>query len=82
MDLVRVLAELGFTVQSGKSSGHKVVKHPRIKGLYFNFDCGHGRDPQPKSVYVDSVRRVLGQFRDELSSLEVGTKDSPSGLLD
>jgi hypothetical protein len=53
-----------------KSPGHKVVTHPSIKGLRFNFDCGHGRNPQIRTCYVDNARRVLRQFREELAALE------------
>ena len=70
-DLVRLLQDLGFIVEStSKSPGHKVAKHRIIKGLWTNFDCGHGANPQVFTCYTDSVRRVLRQHRDELAQLE------------
>jgi hypothetical protein len=70
-DLVRLLVEMGFAVQStSRSPGHKVAKHPKIRGLRLNFDCGHGADPQVLTCYTDSVRRVLRQYRDELARIE------------
>ena len=75
-DLVRLLVDLGFAVAaSSKSPGHKVAKHPEIKELRMNFDCGHGADPQVLTCYTDSVRRVLRQYRDELARLEVSQGD-------
>lgn len=75
-DLVQLLADLGFRVESAKTPGHKVVTHPDIKGLRSNFDCGHGRTPQPKPVYVDKMRKLLEQYYDELVDLEKKSQKS------
>lgn len=69
-DLIRLLTDLGFVVHPTKTPGHKIVTHPDIKDLRSNFDCGHGRTPQPKTVYVDAMRRLLTQYRDELAQIE------------
>ena len=69
-DLVQILTGLGFEVRSGRAPGHKVVTHPKIKGLYSNFDCGHGRSPEVRVPYVLNMRRVLRQYHSELTELE------------
>jgi hypothetical protein len=69
-EVVRLLEELGFIVKSLKSDGHKLAKHSSISGFYFNFTCGHGRNPQPKARYLDIIRRELESRRDELINWE------------
>lgn len=70
-DLCRLLQEFGFDVRNGsRGGGHKVFDHPSIPHFIgSNFDCGHGRDPLVRGVYVGTIIRVLKTYQLELDVL-------------
>jgi hypothetical protein len=69
-ELVRLLEALGFVVRRGRKGNHRSVEHPYLPGFRgTNFDCGHGRDPQVRRVYIRSLRRVIETHAEALSEL-------------
>ena len=68
--LVRVLESLGFIVDPCKVQHHKKYKHPGIPGFTgANFSCQHGKTPNVKPGYVNRVRKVIENWKDELEEL-------------
>jgi len=62
-ELCELLEALGFDVRAGKKSGHKIVTHRALDDFYsFSFDCGHGRNPEVKPVYVRSALKLLRHY--------------------
>lgn len=68
-ELVKILETLGFTVRDGRRGGHKVFVHVGLRGFHGgNFNCGHGKNPEVKPVYVRQVCRLIQEYRPELSN--------------
>ena len=68
--LVKMLESLGFVVKSKKSGGHKSFMHPDIRHFHGgNFDCGHGRDPEVKKVYIGIVKNILITYQHDLEQI-------------
>lgn len=66
-DMSRLLASLGFEVRDGKKAGHKVFVHHGIATFTSGaYTCGHGRNPEIISVYVDRVISLLKQYEIQL----------------
>ena len=64
-----ILGDLGFNVRDGTQGNHKVYSHPNIPQFHgSNFDCGHGKDPILKAVYIDNIRKVLQQYESDLKA--------------
>ena len=65
--MARFLEQLGFEVRDAKKQGHKVFVHGSIESFSgSNYTCGHGRNPEIKSVYVSKVLKVLKQHEVEI----------------
>ncbi|MEE9302532.1 MAG: hypothetical protein V3U84_01995 [Thiotrichaceae bacterium] len=66
-ELIGQLEGLGFEVRDGKSVGHKLIFHSGIPGFHSaSFNCGHGKNPEVKRVYVRKLVRLLKQHDNEL----------------
>ena len=65
-----MLDDLGFRIRNA-GGAHKVVSHPDLKGFRgTDFDCGHGRNPTVKPVYIKkNVIRVLENWKAELEAI-------------
>lgn len=69
-DLARLLGGLGFVVRDCGKGNHKAYSHPRLPDFRGgNYDCGHGRNPVVKPVYVRKVIRTLEEWEDHLRRL-------------
>jgi hypothetical protein len=69
-DVIRILESLGFVVRECGKGKHRVFKHPSIPSfLGGSFDCGHGRNPEVKKVYVKKILRVLDEFEAEIRDI-------------
>jgi hypothetical protein len=63
----RYLECLGFDVRDGKKEGHKIVTHKGLPSFYStSYTCGHGKNPEIKPQYVQSIRKTLVQHEEEL----------------
>jgi hypothetical protein len=70
-EVVDDLASLGFVVKDSKTPGHKTFSHPQLRDFFgAGFNCGHGRNPEIKSSYINNILRVLRQRQDELRDIE------------
>ena len=68
-ELSKLLTEHGFEVKDGKLGGHKVVTHDYIEGfLSTSFNCGHGKNPQIKPIYISKLRKVIEQYIDDIDA--------------
>ena len=66
-ELTKLLKGLGFEVKDGKRGGHKLFFHDEIASFQSSsFNCGHGRDPVVKKVYVNKILNVIKQYENEL----------------
>ena len=66
-EMARLLKSLGFTVVDRKKPGHKAYFHQGLKNFRgSNYTCGHGKNPDLKTVYVTNVIRVLKKYEGEL----------------
>ena len=66
-ELADLLTVLGFEVRDGKKAGHKVFVHHGIETFTSGgYTCGHGRNPQIKSVYIRQIAKLLKQYEMEL----------------
>ena len=65
--LAEQLELLGFEVRDGKRGGHKLFFHAEITSFHSgSFNCGHGKNPEVKPVYVRKIVRLLRQYEKEL----------------
>ena len=70
-ELVALLESLGFTVRRGRRGNHRIVTHAGLDDfLGTSFDCGHGRDPEVRPVYVRKLRRVMEMHAQALGERE------------
>ncbi|MEE4382285.1 MAG: type II toxin-antitoxin system HicA family toxin [Pseudomonadales bacterium] len=70
-ELVALLESLGFTVRRGRRGNHRIVTHAGLDDfLGTSFDCGHGRDPEVRPVYVHKLRRVIEMHAQALGERE------------
>ena len=59
-DLSDYLTKLGFIVRDGKRGGHKVFAHKELTQFGSgSFNCGHGKNPEIKPVYVTKIIKIL-----------------------
>ena len=66
-ELADILTSLGFEVRDGKKAGHKVFVHHGVAAFTSaGFTCGHGKNPEIKSVYVKKIARLIKQYEAEL----------------
>lgn len=69
--LLIYLKDLGFTVVSGSTPGHKVFTHERLSELSgfisFSIDCGHKPKREMKKTYVVKTISILSKYKDFLS---------------
>ncbi len=66
-DLVKLLEGLGFVVRDGKRGGHKLYHHKALANFFGSgFNCGHGKNPEIKPVYVRNVRKVIEEYKVEI----------------
>jgi hypothetical protein len=64
------LESLGFTVRDGKKIGHKVFIHDELEVfLSGSYTCNHGRNPEIKRPYINSVLKTLKMHKAELIEL-------------
>jgi hypothetical protein len=64
-----MLTRLGFLVRDCGKGNHKAFSHARLAGFTGgNYDCGHGKNPQVKSVYIRKIIRILENWEDQLRS--------------
>ena len=69
-ELQTVMESLGFEVRAGKKQGHKVVTHPMLKDFFgAAYTCGHGKNPEVKPNYVNQMRRLIEERRDQLKRI-------------
>jgi hypothetical protein len=74
-DLSRQLEKLGFEVRDGKKGGHKLYFHDGLPSFHSaSFNCGHGKNPEIKPVYIGKVLKVLDQYEQELIKFLEGNK--------
>lgn len=71
-EVVQLLTDLGFEVRDAASGGHKVVTHPRLQELHkwpgTNFNCGHNPNHEVRSSYIGKLRRVIEDYREDLTT--------------
>jgi len=66
-ELADILTSLGFDVRDGKKAGHKIFVHHGIATFTSaGYTCGHGKNPEIKSVYVKKIARLIKQYEAEL----------------
>ena len=66
-ELTRILESLGFNVRNGKKQGHKVFVHHGLDSFTSGgYNCGHGKNPEVKPVYIKKIARLLKQYENEL----------------
>ena len=66
-ELTEILTSLGFEVRDGSNGNHKIFVHRGIDLFKSgSFDCGHGKTPTVKPVYVGKVITILKQYETEL----------------
>jgi hypothetical protein len=60
--LIKLLESLGYEVRAGSSGKHYVFAHPQMKRGGFHggdFNCGHGKNPNPLPVYIKNTIKTL-----------------------
>ena len=68
------LKKLGFTVESGKTKGHKLYKHTEIENFFgSNYNCGHGKNPEVKRPYINNILSVLDEYEDQIADYLIRT---------
>lgn len=59
-ELTEILTSFGFEMRDGKNAGHKIFVHHGIDLFKSgSFDCGHGKTPTVKPVYVGKIITIL-----------------------
>lgn len=73
-DVKKQLMALGFDVRDA-DGGHKVFQHTGLPSFNSgSFNCGHGKNPEIKTIYISKIIRWLTEYRDELN-LYLGEHD-------
>lgn len=68
-ELADLLDSLGFEVRDGRKPGHKVFVHHGISSFTSGaYTCGHGRNPEILTVYINKVVRLLKQYEAEINA--------------
>lgn len=58
---------LGFEVREGKRGGHRVFVHDGLSDfISASYNCGHGRNPEIKPVYINDVLKILRRHDAEI----------------
>lgn len=66
-ELIDCLEDLGFVVEASSRGNHHTFTHPGIPDFHgSNFDCGHGKNPQLRAVYVGKVIKTIEKYGDEI----------------
>ena len=73
-DIKDKLEKLGFEVRDGKRGGHKIFVHDHLPSFMSgSFNCGHGKNPEIKPVYVRKIIRILKEHESDIKKyLEKG----------
>ena len=73
-DIRDKLEKLGFEVRDGKRGGHKIFVHDDLPSFMSgSFNCGHGKNPEIKPVYVRKIIRILKEHESDIKKyLEKG----------
>ena len=66
-DVKHLLVDLGFEVRDGKKGGHKIFVHQGLLSFQSaSFNCGHGKNPEIKSAYIQKIIQILKQYQKEI----------------
>lgn len=72
-DAIKMLTDLGFIVNKSSSGNHHTYLHPGIPEFFgASFDCGHGKAPVIKAVYIGKILKILKKYKEEISALRSG----------
>ena len=73
-DIKDKLEKLGFEVRDGKRGGHKIFFHDDLPSFMSgSLNCGHGKNPEIKPVYVRKIVRILKEHESDIKKyLEKG----------
>jgi hypothetical protein len=65
--MASMLGRLGFRVRDCGSGNHKAFSHSKLAGFFGgNYNCGHGKNPPLKPVYVRKIIRILEEWEADL----------------
>lgn len=66
-ELRTYLCQLGFEVRDGNQGGHKLFFHDGLRDFMSgSYNCGHGKNPEIKPIYIRKVIRILKQYECEI----------------
>jgi len=73
-DVIEKLENLGFEVREGKRGGHKIFVHDHLPSFRSgSLNCGHGKNPEIKPVYIKKLIRLLNEHESDIKKyLEKG----------
>ena len=66
-EVVKMLEYLGFQVNEGKASNHKIFTHHQLSGFIAGgFNCEHGKNGEVKRPYLQKILRILQKYEEDL----------------
>jgi len=69
LEVVKMLEYLGFQVNEGKASNHKIFTHNQLPGFIAGgFNCEHGKNGEVKRPYLRKILRVLQKYEADLKT--------------
>jgi hypothetical protein len=69
-DVTKLLESLGFVVRDGTKGGHKIYSYFGLGDFHgSSFNCGHGKNPEIKPIYVTNIIDVLNKYESEITHL-------------